>query len=111
MFPVSVALSPRTNLGLMAELDVAHDEEPGRTIADLVHSCVLSRELWEDIGVYAEYAGAVRIDHPTRGYRASVGAGVTWSVSSDWIVDAGVVVGLTGEIADATVFAGMTLRY
>lgn len=110
-FPVSISLSPRTNLGLMAELDIAYDEDIGRTIADLVHSSVFSRELWEDFGAYAEFAGAVRTDNLARGYRASVGAGRTWSVSSDLVFDAGVVVGLTRGVDDATVAAGMTLRY
>jgi len=60
--------------------------------------------------VYVEYAGFVRLDGGEE-YRGSVGVGMTYSLSPDVQLDAGVRVGVTPAAEDFGVFAGVTLRF
>jgi hypothetical protein len=98
------------NLGLMAQWDLVYDEARGDHRNDLVHTIVLGRELSDLWAVFAEYAGAARLDGG-EDYRGSLNLGATCAITPDTHLDAGVRIGLTPAAEDLGLFAGIALRF
>lgn len=105
--PFATPLNEEWDLGLMA--DLAFERPPGdnRTEVALVHSASFSRELGGRLGGYGEYVGVIATEGR---YIAALGVGLTYSLSRDAQLDAGVNVGITDEAEDARFFTGLTYR-
>lgn len=97
-------------LGLMAQWDLVYDDGRGDHRNDLVHTIVLGRDLNDICGVFAEFAGAARIDGG-EDYRGSLNLGTTCAITPDTQLDAGIRIGLTPAAEDLGVFVGMTMRF
>lgn len=111
ILPVAFSLPDGVGLGAMLEVDLVHDDARSRYRTDLVHTVVLSRDLWDGVGAFLEYAGAAWADDLSDQYRATLNTGLTWTVTPDWMLDAGVRTGLTEAAEDITLFAGTTMRF
>jgi hypothetical protein len=107
--PFAAELPGEFSLGLMAELDILHDSAADEHVAELVHTITVGRTLAGALGGYAEYVGVEPLSLAAP-YRASASFGLTYGLSPDVQLDAGVVVGLNEAAEDLTLFAGMAIR-
>ncbi len=110
ILPLAVALTEDVGLGLMAEFDMIRSEADDRYVVDFIHSAAIGRALAGDLGGFIEYAGAVSLDGGER-YRGSLITGLTYAVTPDAQLDAGIRIGLTEAAEDLGLFAGLSLRY
>ncbi len=97
-------------LGLMAEVDAAHDEAEGDHDIQFVHTAVIGFDLVDPLGVYVEYIG-IAADEGDFDYQAQISTGLTWGLSEDVQLDTGVRIGLNEAAEDLTVFAGFSIRF
>jgi hypothetical protein len=110
ILPFAMDLGNEFSLGAMAAFDVVRDSADDGYVVDFVHSVTVGRPLFGDVGGYVEYAGMYNFN-ADEDYRAYFDAGLTWGVTEDIQLDAGVRIGLTDAADDFGVFAGISLRY
>lgn len=108
VLPFSISLPGGFDLGTMAEFDFVRDGGGGHDTL-FVFSASLSRDLVGDLGAYVEYAGFSPLDGSSD-YEAYGDFGLTYKVSDNVQLDAGVNVGLNAAAEDLRVFGGMTVR-
>lgn len=108
--PLALELPAAFSLGLMAEFDVVRNEANDAYEFDFVHSAVLGRDVLGPLGAFVEYFGVAGTDSALP-YRASLNAGLTYGLTPDIQLDAGIRVGLTDAVEDYGVFAGISIRY
>jgi hypothetical protein len=107
--PAAFELPREFSLGLMLELDAVRNDESDYD-ADLVHTAVLGRDLWEDFGAFVEYVGISTLKSGTD-YQGIVNAGVTYGLTPEILLDGGMGFGLTEAAPDFRAFAGISVRY
>jgi len=110
ILPYSLALSEEWSLGLMAEFDLIRDAANEGYVIDLVHTATVGRGIVGDLSGYIEYAGFYNLN-ADEDYRAYFDAGLTYGLTSDVQLDAGIRVGLTEAAEDFGVFTGIAWRY
>lgn len=112
ILPFSIDLPHGLGLGLMAELDFIRQDDGGYT-TEFVHSVVLGRDLVGALGGYVEYIGVAPLDPDADAdYSATFSTGLTYALSPDAQLDAGLRVGLTErDTDDLALFAGLSLRF
>ncbi|MBM4107350.1 MAG: transporter [Phycisphaerae bacterium] len=110
ILPFSMALGDEWTLGAMLDLGVVRASADDRHVWDLGHTVTVSRGLFGDLGGFLEYAGFVSLN-ADGDYRGSLDTGLTYAISGDVQLDAGVRLGLTRADDDIGVFAGISLRY
>lgn len=106
--PLVIGLPDEVSLGLMLELDIIYDDEDDDYNAELVQTASLSRALAGPLSGYVEYIGVATFDPGN--YDVLIGTGLTWAVSDDVQLDAGIVVGLTDDANDFQALTGITIR-
>ncbi len=106
ILPFSIDLAEGVGLGLMAEIDWVHDGVADYDV-EFVHSAVLGLDLTDQLGLFVEYVG---VNGPAP-YQAYASTGLTFSLSDDFVLDAGVQIGLNDAAEDLGVFGGFTKRY
>lgn len=106
ILPYSFELADGIGFGLMVEFDAVHDGVDDYDL-EFVHSAVLGFDLTGQIGLFTEYVG---VSGPTP-YQAYTSTGLTFSLNSDYVLDAGVQIGLNDAAEDVGVFAGFTRRF
>jgi|CXWL01.1.fsa_nt_gi hypothetical protein len=108
--PLAVALPNDFSLGLMAEVDFNRSGADDRYVVDFVHTATLSRDLFADLGGYVEYAGFANLN-ADEDYRGFFDAGLTYALTPDLQLDAGLRVGLTKAADDIGLFTGISMRF
>jgi hypothetical protein len=109
IFPFASELPDDFSLGLMAEFDFVHDDADDDYDVELLHTVVLGHDLVGKLAGYVEYIGIAPL-HDDADYQALVGGGLTYGLSDDVQLDAGMNFGLTDDADDFNVFAGITVR-
>ena len=109
ILPLAIELPAGFGLGLMAEVDFVRNEDDDGYDVDFVHTATIGRDLVGALAGYIEYIG-VEPSADDADYIAVLGAGLTYGLSDDVQLDAGVNVGLTDSADDLGVFAGLTFR-
>jgi hypothetical protein len=107
--PLAIELPAGFGMGLMAEFDAVYDDGDGDYDLDFVHTATVSHDLIGDLGGYVEYIGIASTDSPE--YAAIVGAGLTYGLTANIQLDAGVNFGLTTPADDINAFVGVSVRY
>ncbi len=105
--PYARSLSPKLDLGLMAELDVVYDEAEDDHDLEVLHTAVLGTSFNDRWGQFTEYVGVLADDQ----YLPSLNLGLTYGPNPDLLFDVGVRLGLADELPDLGVFLGFTARY
>jgi hypothetical protein len=106
ILPYARSLTERVGLGLMAELDFVADDD-GDLESELLYSAVLGFEVTSRMGAFIEYVGVIRDE----GDPALANVGTTYEVHGDFVLDAGLRLGLNDDSEDLGVFVGFTVRY
>lgn len=108
--PLAIALAHELSLGLMAEIDFNRNGADDGYVVDFVHTATISRKLFGDLSAYIEYAGFADLSSEVD-YRGYCNAGLTYGLTADTQLDAGLRAGLTEAADDFGVFAGISLRF
>lgn len=108
--PFALALPHDFSLGLMGEIDVIRSEADDRYVIDFLHTATISRDLIGDLAGFIEYAGFANLNH-NQDYRAYVNTGLTYAVTENLQLDAGLRFGLTKAADDFGLFTGMSVRF
>lgn len=110
IIPFAAELPAGFSLGLMAEFDLVRSEDNNSYELDFVHTAVLGRDIVGPLAAFIEYVGVAGTD-PDLDYRATFNTGLTFALSPDAQLDAGVRLGLTDHAEDFAFFAGLSIRY
>ena len=108
--PLGFEIAPGIAGGLMAEIDAVYDPDDDDYDVAFVHTATAGVDLVGPLGAFGEYVGIVYSDSGSP-YEAYFNTGLTYNVSADLILDAGVRIGLNRAAEDIGAFAGMTWRY
>lgn len=108
--PIAFALPNEWNMGLMAEIDVNQDVSDSGYHIELIHTITFSHTIVGDLSGYVEFFHKDSLEAKTE-WIGTVDAGVTYAVSDDIQLDAGINTGITNSASDVNVFGGITLRY
>ncbi|MEO1129324.1 MAG: transporter [Planctomycetota bacterium] len=110
IFPFATELAERVGLGLMFQTDFVYDDIDESYDTEFIGTGVLGFDVTNDVGLYVEGIGIVSTDADVD-FRGILGAGATYGVSENMVLDVGVNIGLTGETDDFNIFTGITVRF
>ena len=110
IFPFSANLADGLGLGLMFETDFLHDESDGGYDTDFIGTAAIGIDLTDRLGAYVEGIAIWSTDSAVD-FRGILGIGATYGISENIILDAGINLGLTGDVDDVNLFTGITFRF
>lgn len=107
--PYALDLGDGYGLGLMTEVDILRDEDDQGYSPSFINTATIGVDLSEEAAAYFELATERNTD--IREWLVTFDTGVTYALSSDIQLDAGVNIGLTEAADDFNPFIGVTYRY
>jgi hypothetical protein len=110
IIPLAVSVSERIGFVFMAEFDIVHDDVGGDYEMDFVNSVTFPFDITERLGGYLELV-SVATTHEDGEWEGYADAGLTYAVSDDFVLDAGVVVGVNDAAEDFAPFVGFSVRF
>ena len=108
--PYAVKLTDKIGLGINAGMSWLKDDAASGYHAEYLASASFSYEWSEKVGTYYEVAGRFHTDDP-RGDSVVLGTGVTYRLSKNLQLDAGVNVGVTPAADRINPFVGLAVRF
>jgi hypothetical protein len=108
IIPFSASLPHEWAFGAMLEVDYLADDDGRGRHWDFVTSVTLSHAIVGELGGYLEFVSIVSTETD---WVATADAGLTYAVSADVQLDAGVNIGLTRAAEDFTPFVGISVRF
>ncbi len=108
--PLAVQLGGGWSLGLMTEIDLLEDGDAGSYHAEWINTITFGRDLTERLGAYVEFFSAVTSERHAP-WVGTLDAGLTYAISDDIQIDAGVNIGLTRSADDMNPFIGLSWRF
>lgn len=108
--PVAVKGFDGVSLGMMSEIDVAHDDIGTVCTATLVNSATLGLNLTQRLGTYVAFEAERNMDSGSA-WGNTVDFGFTYALNEDAQLETGVNVGVTRETEGLGVFMGMSFRW
>jgi hypothetical protein len=110
IFPLSVDLNDRVSITVMAAFGVDYDDVRDNHGVDFVDTASLSVAWTARLSSYFEVVSvsSTRADEDWQGYGNT---GVTFALTDDILLDAGVAVGLVHASQDFAAFTGVSLRF
>jgi hypothetical protein len=106
--PLSITLTDRLSLGLMIQGDLVPDSDTSGYDLEWLHSATLGISLTDNLSLYLELVGIAGQDAD---YQALFDTGLTFAVTENLILDAGVRIGMNRPAPDFGVFTGMSIRF
>ncbi len=111
ILPLAVQLPGGWNMGLMTEFDANEDpENDGRYVVDYINSITFGHQIVGDLAGYVEFFSNIT-DSNSTAWVGTVDAGLTYGLTDDIQLDAGVNVGVTRSAEDLNPFCGLSVRY
>jgi hypothetical protein len=108
--PLALTLSERVGLGVMTEVDLLRQAD-GRSYApSFINSATLAFSLADRLGLYTELFTERSTDRGAA-WVVTGNAGLTYAVSPDIQIDAGINKGLTRAADNINIFAGLSRRF
>jgi hypothetical protein len=108
--PFAVELPGGWGMGLMTEVDILEDADADGFHAEWINTITFSRDLTEKFGVYVEFFSAITSERHMP-WVGTFDVGVTYAISDDIQLDAGVNIGLTRSADDVNPFVGLSWRF
>lgn len=106
--PLAISVARGIGVGLMTEIDFAKDE--GGYQPSFVNSATVAFDLTERLGLYTELFTERSVARRSR-WVVTGDVGLTYAVSPDVQLDAGVNLGLTDAADDLALFVGVSRRF
>jgi hypothetical protein len=111
IFPLAVQLPAGWGMGLMTEIDfLRNDPNDGGYHSSFINSVTFGHNIWGSLGGYVEFYSEVSTEHDSR-WIGTVDLGLTYALTKDLQLDAGVNIGVTDSANDLNPFLGLTWRY
>lgn len=110
IFPLAVALPHDWSMGLMAEIDFNQDADGRGHHAEFIHTITFGRQIAGALSGYGEFFSQLSAERDSP-WIATVDFGLTYAISPDMQLDAGVNIGVTDAADDLNPFLGLTVRF
>jgi hypothetical protein len=110
ILPLAIELPLDFSLGMMTEFDFNEDTDGRGYHADFVNTITLSRDLFVPLGGYVEFATLVSTDADSD-WLGTIDVGLTYAVTENIQLDAGVNLGVTRAADDVNPFVGFSIRF
>ena len=110
IFPLAVKLPAGIDMGLMTEFDFAQDGARSRLHPEFVNTITFARDLVGKLGGYVEFFSSVSTESG-RDWVGTVDLGLTYGVTDNLQLDAGINIGVTRSADDFNPFIGVTWRF
>ena len=110
IIPLAVDLPAGWGMGLMTQLNVVRDTEGGGNHPEFIHSVTFSHDIVGPLAGYAEFFSSVS-DEAGSPWVGTVDLGLTYGLTANLQLDAGVNIGVTRSADDINPFIGLTFRY
>ena len=108
--PFAVNLTEGIGLGLMFETDFVYDEMDAGYDTEFIGTGALGFDLTDRLGAYVEGIAISSTDSDVD-FQGILGLGITYGISENMVLDAGVNLRLTGDVDDVNLFTGITFRF
>ena len=105
MVPWATTLNDDISLGLQGQLDFVNDGTGSET--EFLFTAVIGYPIIGNLGGYTEYIGVIAEDR----YESYYSGGLTYEINENFVLDAGVQVGLNSDSEDFGCFTGFTKRF
>lgn len=110
IIPLGVELPAGWGMGLMTEIDFNRDENGSGHHAEFINSITFSHDIVGNLGGYVEFFSAVSTESGTP-WVGTVDLGLTYGLSDNIQLDAGINIGVTDSADDFNPFIGLSIRY
>ena len=110
ILPLAISLPRGFGLGLMTEFDFNEDGSGSGYHAEFVNSITLGHDLIGKLGGYVEFFSAVSAESGAR-WVGTIDLGLTYGLTDDIQLDAGVNIGVTDSADDINTFVGLSWRF
>lgn len=110
IIPLAMELPAGWGMGLMTELDVARDEVGNSYHAEFVNSITFARDIIGNLGGYVEFWSTVSTEQDAN-WVGTVDLGLTYGLSDNIQLDAGINIGVTDSADDFNPFVGVSFRF
>ena len=110
ILPLAVELPGGWGMGLMAEVDFNEDEDEGGYHADFVNSLTVGHAIVGELNGYVEFVSVATTERDGD-WIGTVNLGVTFAVTDDLQLDAGVNLGVSRAADDVNPFVGISWRF
>src|ERR1043165_3843015 len=110
IFPLAAALPQGWSMGLMTEVDFIRDSAGRGRHPEFIHSITFGHDLLGNLGGYFEFFSAVSAE-PGSSWIGTADVGLTYGLTRDIQLDAGVNFGLTRAADDINPFLGISWRF
>jgi hypothetical protein len=110
ILPLAVELSGGWGLGLMTEIDFLRNAADDGYDVSFINSITFSRDIAGRLGGYVEFFAEVSTADNSD-WVGTLDLGITYGLSDDVQLDAGVNIGVTDSADDLNPFVGVTWRY
>jgi hypothetical protein len=108
--PLGVELPGGWSMGLMSELDVMLDADGAGHHPEFIHTVTFGHDIVGGLAGYVEFFSLISSDREAP-WIGMVDCGLTWSLTANVRVDAGVNLGVTRSADDVNPFVGLSFRY
>lgn len=108
--PFSVELPRGWGLGAQTQVSVVHNELTNGFHPEFINTVVLGYDITDALGAYLEFYSQVSREKGTP-WVGTVDTGMTYAITGDIIVDAGINMGVTRSADDYNPFVGFSWRY
>ncbi|HXG49461.1 MAG TPA: transporter [Methylomirabilota bacterium] len=110
IIPLAVALPAGWGMGVMTELDIARDEVGHSYHAEFVNSITFARDIVGNLGGYVEFWSMVSTERGAD-WAGTFDVGLTYGLSDNIQLDAGINIGVTDSADDFNPFVGVSFRF
>ena len=107
--PLSVSLPAGWDSTVMTELDILRDGNNAGYHAEFVNTITFAHDIYGPLGGYVEFFSLVDTDGGE--WIGTVDGGLTYAVTPDFQLDAGINVGVTRSAPDINPFVGLSVRF
>jgi hypothetical protein len=108
--PFAVALPAGWNMGLMTQMDVNEDGDGSGHHAEWINSITFSHTICGDLSGYVEFFSLLNGDEHSE-WEGTVDVGLTYGLTEDIQLDAGINIGVTRSADDFNPFLGISWRF
>lgn len=110
ILPLAIELPRGFGLGLMTQFDCVRDADDRGYHAEFVNTITVSRDLVGNLGGYVEFFSLVSAERGSK-WIGTLDLGLTYAVSENIQLDAGVNIGVTKSADDWNPFLGLSWRF
>lgn len=110
ILPLAVELPAGWSMGVMTQFDVVRDTTSSGYHPEFVHSITFSHDIIGNLGGYAEFFSSVSAERGSS-WTGTVDLGLTYALTKNIQLDAGINLGVTRAADDFNPFVGLSWRF